>query len=309
RSTCCQQTNFVIWKMRKNDDGSTKAHGVGRINLTRQGSHIQEREGDCNYDFVTLIVGVTCGVVETSGDSTLIALNIIRTTTKLLNFPPQLQQSQQKSLYLIQLIDGSPDIFLLVVLNFCLCQQSFFYHIFHGVELTKRASDAIGKPAVLKKIKSDRHLQTQGEVFLMESMGKDDVCKAGEEALVNLYGGMPLEGLDILRWRKFTTKTMVLNRSSIVQVQTLPPTSDAAQFHSMRVYLQCQYWRGKTAEEMDPCNGIIHCNSKTDCDNRRCSCRKNGIPCSSGCGECRGINCSNSKLELEELDVEGNEDT
>ena len=144
---------------------------------------------------------------------------------------------------------------------------------------------------------------------------------------------MPLEGLNILRWRKFTTKTMALNRSSIVQVQTLPPTSDAAKFHSMRVYLQCQYWRGKTAEEMDPLKWgwtlkneklfpiemtkqpapefllkIIHCNCKTDCDNRRCSCRKNGIPCSSGCGECRGINCSNSKLELEELDVEGNED-
>ncbi|VDI72410.1 Hypothetical predicted protein [Mytilus galloprovincialis] len=66
-------------------------------------------------------------------------------------------------------------------------------------------------------------------------MGKDDVCKAGEEALVKVYGGMPLEGLDILRLRKFTTKTMALNRSSIVQVQTLPPTSDAAKFHSMRL--------------------------------------------------------------------------
>ncbi|CAC5393642.1 unnamed protein product [Mytilus coruscus] len=137
------------------------------------------------------------------------------------------------------------------VLGEDVCLQLPFVHAITGCDTTSRLH-RIGKPAVLKKIKSDHHLQTQGEVFLKESMGKDDVCKAGEEALVNLYGGMSLEGLDILRWRKFTTKTMALNRSSIVQFQTLPPTSDAAKFHSMRVYLQCQYWRGKTAEEMEP---------------------------------------------------------
>jgi hypothetical protein len=35
---------------------------------------------------------------------------------------------------------------------------------------------------------------------------KLDVIKAGEEALTCVYGGLPLEGLDILRWRKFTAK-------------------------------------------------------------------------------------------------------
>ncbi|VDI51986.1 Hypothetical predicted protein [Mytilus galloprovincialis] len=194
------------------------------------------------------------------------------------------------------------------------CHQLPFVHSITGCDTTSRLH-CIGKPAVFKKIKSDRHLQTQGEAFRMESMGKDDICKACEEVLVNLYGGMPLEGLDILRWRKFTTKTMALNRSSIVQVQTLPPTSDAAKFHSMRVYLQCLYNEKLFPIEMTKQPApefllkIIHCNCKTDCDNRRCSCRKNGIPCSSGCGECRGINCSNSKHELEELDVEENEDT
>jgi hypothetical protein len=37
---------------------------------------------------------------------------------------------------------------------------------------------------------------------------KLDVIKAGEEALTCVYGGLALEGLDILRWRKFTTKVI-----------------------------------------------------------------------------------------------------
>ncbi|CAG2245843.1 unnamed protein product [Mytilus edulis] len=85
------------------------------------------------------------------------------------------------------------------VLGEDVCHQLPFVHAITGCDTTSRLH-GIGKPAVLKKIKSDRHLQTQGEVFLMESMGKDDVCKAGEKALVYLYGGMSLEGLDILRW-------------------------------------------------------------------------------------------------------------
>ncbi|CAC5370036.1 unnamed protein product [Mytilus coruscus] len=118
------------------------------------------------------------------------------------------------------------------VLGEDVCLRLPFVHAIIGCDTTSRLH-GIGKSAVLKKIKSYHHLQTQGEVFLKESMGKDDVCKAGEEALVNLYGGMPLEGLDLLRWRQFTTKTMAINRSSIVQVQNLLQTSDAAKFHSM----------------------------------------------------------------------------
>ncbi|VDI52320.1 Hypothetical predicted protein [Mytilus galloprovincialis] len=39
---------------------------------------------------------------------------------------------------------------------------------------------------------------------------------------------------------------------------------------------------------------IIRCNCKQNCDTKRCVCRKNGLRCSVGCGECRGLNCSNS---------------
>lgn len=51
---------------------------------------------------------------------------------------------------------------------------------------------------------------------------------------------------------------------------------------------------------------IIRCNCKTNCETRRCSCRKHGLECNISCGECRGQNCLNSKsvemgVESEEL--------
>jgi hypothetical protein len=42
---------------------------------------------------------------------------------------------------------------------------------------------------------------------------KLDVIKAEEEVLTRVYGGLPLKGLDILRWRKFTTKVITGNTS------------------------------------------------------------------------------------------------
>jgi hypothetical protein len=55
-----------------------------------------------------------------------------------------------------------------------------------------------------------------------------------------------IEGLDILRWRKYTTK--VITRNTSVHVKSLPPTSDAAKFHSLRVYYQCQMWMSETVD-------------------------------------------------------------
>ncbi|CAG2238335.1 unnamed protein product [Mytilus edulis] len=65
---------------------------------------------------------------------------------------------------------------------------------------------------------------------------KADIIKAGEEVLTCLYGGLPLEGLYILLWRKF--KSIVITGNTLVQVKSLPPTSDSGQFHSLRVYYQ-----------------------------------------------------------------------
>ncbi|CAC5380091.1 unnamed protein product [Mytilus coruscus] len=121
-------------------------------------------------------------------------------------------------------------------------------------------------------------LKELGEVFLKVSL-VEDVTNAGEIIITFLYGGVPLEGLDVL---------------------------------SLRAYFKVQTWIG--GEEIDPCdfgwlivNGklmpikttkqpapqrllsIIRCNCKTNCDNRRYTCRN------ISCGECRGQSCMNSR--------------
>ena len=106
----------------------------------------------------------------------------------------------------------------------------------------------------------------------------------------------------------------MITGNTSVHVKNLPPTCDSAKFHSLRVYYQCQMWMSETVD-IDPTDwgweikrgklcpilmelppapenllNIIRCNCKQNCDTKRCVCRKQ---CSVGCGECRGLNCSN----------------
>ena len=108
-----------------------------------------------------------------------------------------------------------------------------------------------------------------------------------------------------------------------IKPEVLPPTSSATKDHSMRVFCQVMQWKGM---EIDPTKlrwkitnnmmipkytdllcapeellKIISCNCKAGCSSMRCSCKKNGLICSSTCGECCGYSCENSmQPELEE---------
>ena len=123
-------------------------------------------------------------------------------------------------------------------------------------------------------------------------------------------------------------KKKVATRTFSVQVHMLPPTTAAAESHGARVYFQTQLWMAKginlNAEEwgwvtsedrLEPLltnlppapetlMKVIRCNCKTDCDTGRCTCRKLGLECSVVCGECNGINCTNSsQLPLENINL------
>ncbi len=131
-----------------------------------------------------------------------------------------------------------------------------------------------------------------------------------------MYNGKPGESLDCVRYKCFCAK--VARYTSHIQPKTLPPTSAAAKFHSLRVYFQVQQWKGagddflpeewgwKESEGIlvpvttdllpapDDLMHIIWCNCRTVCGTMRCSCRKHGIACSIVCGNCKGSGCINS---------------
>ncbi|KAH3810471.1 hypothetical protein DPMN_138865 [Dreissena polymorpha] len=93
------------------------------------------------------------------------------------------------------------------------------------------------KGAALNKFLAD--LVTLAEAFTEQST-EESIVKNGEKILVSLYhGGLVEEGLG-LRFRKFTRK--IMESTTHVQVQTLPPTSRAAKYHSLRSYFQVQEW-------------------------------------------------------------------
>lgn len=132
-----------------------------------------------------------------------------------------------------------------------------------------------------------------------------------------LYGAADGENLDSLRYRKFASK-VVTNSLSSVQVQTLPPTSDAAAQHCKRVYYQIQEWTNTSVENYDAKDWgwllkggqlhpirtilpaapdallhVVRCKCKSNCDTRRCTCRKHGLECTTACNECKGQSCTN----------------
>ena len=101
---------------------------------------------------------------------------------------------------------------------------------------------------------------------------------------------------------------------------SLPPTSTAAKYHSLRAYLQVQQWKHESctlsveswgwkseggeyvpiAMDLPPAPlellQIIRCGCQGDCSTRTCSCRKHSKECTFACSNCKGSACSNSKV-------------
>ena len=154
------------------------------------------------------------------------------------------------------------------------------------------------------------------------------VTCAAAGALVILYSGRSTATLDSLRHQRFREK--VASSATHVHPQTLPPTSGAATYHSMRVYLQVQEWKGSADGRLSTEWGwqlcdegfvpqqtalspapekllpIIRCSSMTDCSTLLCTCQKHNIECTPACGNCRGSACTNS-LEMS-CDDDGDDD-
>ena len=195
-----------------------------------------------------------------------------------------------------------------------LCCRLLFIHAFTGCDTTSFPF-SIGKSSAVKKCMTDIDFRDASSKFANAS-NLESVAKAGERAMICLYGGKT-DNLDQLRFRKYKTK--VGSQSKAVQPQSLPPTSASTRYHSMH---QIEIWRNlvdpterdATAFGWDLIGNILHpsytdkpptpdellnvivCKCSTDCSTLRCSCRKHGLNCSLACGSCQGDCCTNTPL-------------
>ena len=115
--------------------------------------------------------------------------------------------------------------------------MSAFVHAFSGCDTTSHIY-GVGKSVLLKKCNKDENIRQLASIFLQPEVTHDTVQIAGENIPVALYNGAKIQSLDILRYCKFLQK--VQTKSTALHVQSLPPTSDAARFHSYRTFLQTQ---------------------------------------------------------------------
>ena len=207
------------------------------------------------------------------------------------------------------------------VLDQNLCNNILFVHAMLGCDTTS-ALYGVGKIIGLNLITTNKVFLEQAQVFSNPNATPTDVITAGEKALIQIYKGNSDDSLNFLRLQRFHQK--VSKSTSPVQPEVLPPSSSAAKYHSLRVYLQVQEWKGRT--DLLPENWgwykqgnkflpiltdkqaapeallqIIRCNCKASCTSAHCTCRKNGLECSTGCGHCRGL-CTNV-LIIEESDT------
>ena len=194
------------------------------------------------------------------------------------------------------------------------CRNMLAIHAFFGCDTVSRIY-GFGKGAGLKKFIDNEQFRSYLSLFSNKNMLHSDISSAGEKAIAMLYGGNSSVTLDELRYSVFCTKLSVNTR--IVSPEQLPPTTDAAKFHSYRAYHQIQTWMGVNLPpeewgwmikgnyllpklmDRSPAPAtlmkLVRCNCRTGCENNHCSCRKNNLKCTPICGNCKGVSCVNQQ--------------
>lgn len=146
------------------------------------------------------------------------------------------------------------------------------------------------------------------DVFTNETSSKEQIASVGEKFILKLYGAP--KSVDKLDKQRYLSYNKSIRRSSLTtafKLESLPPTSRAAYFHSLRTYLQVQQWIGNTPDATkwgwylqdgtlkpvetdqpaspDTLLKMVACGcdvGKGNCG-RLCGCRKLALKCGPGC--------------------------
>ena len=155
-------------------------------------------------------------------------------------------------------------------------------------------------------------------IFLQPGSTHEDIAFAGERFLLGLYGAVESTCLNKQRFVMYKRMVLQSPLSSAFKLESLPPTSTAAKFHSFRAYHTIQQWLGNelppdlwgwqnrdatlvtvvTDQSVAPMNilRMLSCGCKTGCG-RSCGCRKRGLQCSVICSHCSRMTCSNILID------------
>lgn len=215
--------------------------------------------------------------------------------------------------------DGSVKVYhinrIKEVLGNEICSHLLFIHALTGCDSTSRIFGVGKKTAFLKFAKGDAVLRSCASSFITQNQTTDIIDDLGCQVMAVLFGGKSNDSLAELRYQTFSKK--VVGASSFVSPERLPPTASATKQHSRRVYYQVMVWMEKD-EGMDALQWgwrlqdnrftpvmssmnaapdsllkVIHCNCSKSCKTFQCSCRRNGLTCTSACGQCQVIRCDN----------------
>ena len=200
-------------------------------------------------------------------------------------------------------------------------------HAILGCDTTSRVH-GIGKGASLKRFQNDPVFRSCLKTFSLPASSHEDIAKAGESAILMLYGDQANANLNDVRYNTFCKKLSTCKKA--VVPENLPPTSDALRFHSYRVFHQVQRWLGNFLPVLEwgwivrgnlllpiqmSCAPappdllkLIKCNCKAGCSpTSNCSCRKHRLKCTPICGTCKGVSCSNQR-EIDDVVEDSSED-
>jgi len=200
-----------------------------------------------------------------------------------------------------------------------------FGHAFTGCDTTS-GINKFGKTSIFKRLNSCRELVQLATEFYKDHSLPEEIGKT----TIRFFEKLNSKNSTLAECRKQKYNEIILSDKSRIDPTTLPPSPRAAFFHGLRVYHQMKVWRHLSECDIEPLKWgwkiaddnfvgittdkeagpqdllkIIRCSCKGSCD-KRCSCGKAGLECSSYCKECGGVSCNNSKA-YESDENDGNE--
>ena len=122
----------------------------------------------------------------------------------------------------------------------CVCDSIVAIHTLLGCDTTSRVF-SIGKGETFTRFQRDERFQQDILLFLEKDISKGQIKEAGERLLKCFYGGEANKSLGQIRLYKFNQN--IASNNKVVQPEYLCLTSNAAGFHSFRVYYQVQSWK------------------------------------------------------------------